>query len=302
MKLRAENRKHHIIYKTTCLITSRWYIGMHSTDALDDGYLGSGQRLWKSIKKHGKENHIVEILEHLNSRKELIIREGEIVTKELRQDVLCMNLRDGGIPCPGELDLTEAARAKISATSKAMWERRKADPEKLAEHIAKIITPKAIAKRASSNTGKTRSEVQKTNLKSGQATYYSSVDPEILKERGAKSAITRVIRGNSNGGRPVGIPMSDEQKARQSKGKKKDPGDRSESLKKYYNDLDPAAKLARSEKSSCTRGKIWNIEAEDGSVLQINNFTIFCKEHNLNNKAFAKTVLNKRFINGFRIA
>lgn len=29
---------------------------MHSTDNLDDGYVGSGKRLWNSIKKHGKEN------------------------------------------------------------------------------------------------------------------------------------------------------------------------------------------------------------------------------------------------------
>jgi hypothetical protein len=196
-------------------------------------------------------------------------------------------------------------------------------------------TQESIAKRVLANTGKKRSETQKANLKSGQATYLASVNPEVLKERGTKSAITREIRGNANGGRPIGTPMTDEQKAKQSamlKGIKKSPESvvkvneglkryfstidkavlqersqkgapaRSEALKKYYKDLGPEAMKNRSEMLSVSRGKIWDIEAQDGSVFQINNFTIFCKEHNLNNKAFAKTVLNKRFINGFRIA
>jgi len=73
-----------------------FYIGMHSTDNLDDGYSGSGQRLWKSIRKHGKAAHKKEIIEFLPDRKSLSLREEELVTKELLQDPLCMNLRPGG--------------------------------------------------------------------------------------------------------------------------------------------------------------------------------------------------------------
>ena len=93
---KACRRKYHIIYKTTCLITKRFYIGMHSTDNLEDGYLGSGKRLWYSLKKHGRENHVCEVLEFLPNRKDLASREKEIVNEELLEKDLCMNLKLGG--------------------------------------------------------------------------------------------------------------------------------------------------------------------------------------------------------------
>lgn len=93
---RAENRKYHYIYKITCKVTNRYYIGMHSTDNLEDGYFGSGKRLWFSIDYHGKENHVKEILEFLQDRKSLKEREKEIVTEGLIGEDLCMNLVTGG--------------------------------------------------------------------------------------------------------------------------------------------------------------------------------------------------------------
>ena len=91
-----KERKYNYIYKTTCSVTKRYYIGMHSTDRLDDGYMGSGKRLWFSINYHGKENHKVEILEYCDTRKELRGREEEIVNEQLLKEDLCMNLMTGG--------------------------------------------------------------------------------------------------------------------------------------------------------------------------------------------------------------
>ena len=93
----AERRKFHYIYKITRTAGSgKYYIGMHSTDDLDDGYFGSGQLLWKSIKKHGKEKHSKEILEFLPTRTELKKRERELVNEEIINDPRCMNLVLGG--------------------------------------------------------------------------------------------------------------------------------------------------------------------------------------------------------------
>lgn len=94
--VRAEKRKYHYIYKITCNVTNRFYIGMHSTDNLNDGYFGSGKRLWFSINYHGKNNHTKEILEFLETRELLKEREKELVTKELISEDLCMNLVVGG--------------------------------------------------------------------------------------------------------------------------------------------------------------------------------------------------------------
>ena len=89
-------KKYHFIYKTTNLLSGRYYIGMHSTDDLNDGYLGSGTYLKRSINKHGKENHSIEILEFVNSREELAAREKEIVSLQEIAKKECMNLKVGG--------------------------------------------------------------------------------------------------------------------------------------------------------------------------------------------------------------
>ena len=91
-----KQKKYHYIYKTTNVLNDKFYIGMHSTDDLTDGYVGSGKRLWYSINKHGKENHVCEILEYLPDRESLRKREEEIVNGDLLNEILCMNLVIGG--------------------------------------------------------------------------------------------------------------------------------------------------------------------------------------------------------------
>jgi hypothetical protein len=91
-----KEKKYHFIYKTTDIRNSNFYIGMHSTDNLDDGYIGSGTRLKHLIYKHGKEIFNMEILEFLPNRKLLKEREIEIVNSDLLLEENCMNLKLGG--------------------------------------------------------------------------------------------------------------------------------------------------------------------------------------------------------------
>lgn len=221
-KRRVRDRKYHTIYKTTCVITNKWYIGLHSTDNLDDGYQGSGIHLWHSIKKHGKENHVTEILEYCDSRKHVIEREAAIVTEELIADPLCMNLIRGGNAAEDtEFGLTEETKQKLSDASKKWWDSLRNDPNAYALQISKMITPESVAKRAEANRGKTRDDTSK--MQAAQQTLAAGISEEEWRRRGLLSHETRRANGSGKGGRPKGTPMSDEQKARQSAARKADP-------------------------------------------------------------------------------
>ena len=91
-----KQKKYHYIYKTTNLINGKYYIGMHSTDNLNDEYIGSGKRLWYSINKYGKENFKCEILEFLPDRVTLKEREKELVNEDVLKDKMCLNIKIGG--------------------------------------------------------------------------------------------------------------------------------------------------------------------------------------------------------------
>jgi len=165
----AERRKFHYIYKIT-RFDGKYYIGMHSTDDLEDGYFGSGQLLWKSIKKHGKEMHSKEILEFLPSRKELRDREKSLVNEDLLADPYCMNLMTGGQGGYAEKNKTndfhklgQQAMMRVkdhSASSKKTWELHY-------DKMRSILAPHAIAAQPLA----TEAARQKAVIEKRKATY-----------------------------------------------------------------------------------------------------------------------------------
>lgn len=116
----------HYIYKTSCDVTNRYYVGMHSTNDLNDGYMGSGRRLRASIRKHGEDNHTKEVLEFYDSRELLIEAEKKAITPEMIGDNNCMNLMGGG---EGGFISEEQQRYRSSCAGKALAAKRKDDPE-----------------------------------------------------------------------------------------------------------------------------------------------------------------------------
>jgi len=94
--INTDLKKFHFIYRTTNLLNGRYYVGLHSTNNVDDKYIGSGTRLWHEVKKYGQGNFKREILEFLPSRQELKARERSVVNEEMLKDPLCMNLKLGG--------------------------------------------------------------------------------------------------------------------------------------------------------------------------------------------------------------
>ncbi len=95
-----KKHKYNYFYKITNLINNHFYYGVHTTDNLEDGYMGSGKRLQCAYKKYGMENFKKEILKFFDSFNEAFEYESEVVNEELVNDYNCYNLVKGGFGKP----------------------------------------------------------------------------------------------------------------------------------------------------------------------------------------------------------
>jgi hypothetical protein len=166
--VRASRRKHHIIYKTTCLVTGRYYVGMHSTDDLNDKYLGSGLRLQRSIKKYGADQHTREILEDLATREAASEREKELITEEMRADPECLNCGAGGLGAVDRPPTKEETRQKLSAASKAVVRTPEWCAKIAASHLGKIPDPEIGKRHSEKMKGRTSTPEQIAARTAGQ--------------------------------------------------------------------------------------------------------------------------------------
>lgn len=87
---------YYIVYKTINLVNGKYYIGAHSTDKLDDGYIGSGKILKKAIEKYGIENFKREIISFCDSKKEMFLLEKELLHDNWKNEI-CYNVKPGGL-------------------------------------------------------------------------------------------------------------------------------------------------------------------------------------------------------------
>ena len=89
--------KYNYFYKIINLINGKYYYGIHSTNNLEDGYMGSGTLLHKAYKKYGIENFNKEILKYFTTRKELVEYEENIVNEVVIKDNNSYNINLGGV-------------------------------------------------------------------------------------------------------------------------------------------------------------------------------------------------------------
>jgi len=57
---------YNYLYIITNLVNGKQYVGSHSTNNLNDKYLGSGKLILKAVKKYGKDNFKREIIKKFN--------------------------------------------------------------------------------------------------------------------------------------------------------------------------------------------------------------------------------------------
>ena len=102
-----DDMKFYGIYKITNKVNGKMYIGKHTTDNLDDGYLGSGVYICNAVKKYGKEAFTKEWLEFAENAEDLNYLERMYVDEEWIARPDTYNLKLGGYG-----GFTEEARLK----------------------------------------------------------------------------------------------------------------------------------------------------------------------------------------------
>lgn len=112
--------KFHIIYKTTNLLNGKIYVGLHSTDNLNDRYMGSGWVLKYTIKKHGRENFKREILLVLSDREEAREVEALLVDKDFIARPDTYNLQEGGMGVENQWGENNPAYGKVANNAKGV--------------------------------------------------------------------------------------------------------------------------------------------------------------------------------------
>lgn len=156
---------HYFIYQTTNTVNGKIYVGVHQTEDLNDGYLGSGKYLWRAIRKHGKNAFTRTVLESFANRTDAEVREAQIVNADFiaRDDTYNMAIGGSG----GSIDINR-------------------------KPFTRKHTPESKQKMSRALTGKKRSDDVKRHLaETNWAHHRSDEQREHAKHAGHLSQIAR---------------------------------------------------------------------------------------------------------------
>jgi len=161
----------HIIYKTYCIPTQKYYVGQHKQETQEfDGYLGSGLKIKRAIKKYGKENFFRETLEVCS---EDVVDEREIFwIDKLSATDIGYNIDVGG-----------------SGGNNIVW-----TEEKRKEHS--LIRKGKFLGEDNSNFGNKWTDKQKqliSRLNKGRKQSQETIDKRVTKNKGKKRSQKFVI-------------------------------------------------------------------------------------------------------------
>jgi hypothetical protein len=146
--IRSEDKTFHFLYKIK-RFDGKYYIGIHSTNDLNDKYMGSGAYISRSLKKHGVDKHSRDILIQCKSRSRAYQCEAIAVTQDLiDSDPLCMNRTVGGKHHGDRVyGITEEGRRKKSEFFKNVERTEEWRSRISAAQKGKVISEEAKQKR-----------------------------------------------------------------------------------------------------------------------------------------------------------
>lgn len=179
-------RKYHYVYRRFCKETGEYYIGVHSTDDMDDGYGGSGTDLKKKLGNH--EFDMVPISHHRTRTNALKAEKKEIGDKHVT-DPLCLNNMPGG---SGGHSWSPRTRKRASKARQKYLARR--TPEEREAH--RLIMKKALnapaTKAKMQDSARRRFEKPHERRKAKLAARARAKDPDWI------AANARVAEENRN--------------------------------------------------------------------------------------------------------
>lgn len=146
----------YVVYKTTNLLNSKIYIGVHKLKHDTDPYNGSGKAFIKAKAKYGEENFSREILFEYDNPDDAFEKEAELVTPEFVKLDSNYNLIPGGKGGRSKILSTET-KMKISSAKSGIPR-----PQYVKDKVSKTRLERKIP---SPNKGKEFSKQHKESLK-----------------------------------------------------------------------------------------------------------------------------------------
>lgn len=141
----------HIVYKTTNNVNGKVYIGVHSTQNISDGYIGSGLIFKRAVKKYGKQSFSYEIVCFCESKEQAFWVEAMLVDKKFVLSDNNYNTNIGGASGRKGIMHSESTKELMSRSAKG---RKFSD-----DHKSKISL---------SLTGRKFTETHKNNISIGK--------------------------------------------------------------------------------------------------------------------------------------
>ena len=197
----------HFVYITTNLIDGKQYIGDHSTNDLNDGYLGSGRPyLQRALRQYGKQNFKKEILEVFPSKKEAFNAQEKYIQKYNTLFPNGYNLSPtGGLGVRGCFSHSELSKARISQSSKGISRnknRKMSDETKQKISISKKgktawnkgipMNEKTYANYISKNKGWHHSEESRQKISKNNARNKPWLNKKMSEETRKKMSASRL--------------------------------------------------------------------------------------------------------------